>query len=404
MSVGTKLLENYIPELDATVVSRILDAGGTILGKATCENLCMSGESFSADTGPVLNPYDITRSSGGSSSGCGALLALGEADMAVAGDQGGSIRIPSARCGVYGLKPTYGLVPCTGSFYSEMTLDHIGPMARSAADVALMLEVIAGPDELDPRQPSIPSTNYTEALAGGVSGLHIGVVDEGFGWPGISEPDVDHAVRDAASAFERLGCTVTDISVPWHRDGTHIFRPIALEGGVANGIRGNGMGDNWKGHYVVSLIEAFGRATANRTSQLPVTVKIAMLTAEYMRRHYQGRHYAEAQNARRLLTKAYDAALRSFDALLMPTVPYQAIRIPTSPSPDEYMTLAVGMDLNTCPFNLTGHPAMSVPCAMSNGLPVGMMLIARHGNDATLLRLADVFQRRVFSPPRPTRA
>jgi amidase len=169
MMNGTRLLEGFVPNIDATVVTRILDAGGTILGKAVCESLCFSGGSHTSDTGPVRNPHDPTRTTGGSSSGSGALVASRAVDMAIGGDQGGSIRIPSAWCGIYGIKPTWGLVPYTGAFPIELTIDHLGPMARSAADCALMLEVIAGPDGLDPRQSAgLASTAYTRALTGDI--------------------------------------------------------------------------------------------------------------------------------------------------------------------------------------------------------------------------------------------
>src|SRR5947209_14263832 len=152
MMNGSAALEGYTPEFDATIVTRILDAGGEIVGKAVCEHLCFSGSSFTSDTGPVHNPHDPTRSAGGSSSGSAALVAAGEVEMAIGCDQGGSIRIPSSWSGAYGLKPTYGLVPYTGVFPIELTLDHAGPIAGTVADVAGLLQVIAGEDQLDPRQ------------------------------------------------------------------------------------------------------------------------------------------------------------------------------------------------------------------------------------------------------------
>ena len=198
MMNGSNVLEGYVPDVDATVVTRILDAGGEIVGKAVCESLCFSGGSHTSDTGPVLNPHDPTRSAGGSSSGSAALVVAGECDMAMGGDQGGSIRIPSSYCGAVGHKPTYGLVPYTGVFPIELTLDHTGPIARTAADAALLLEVIAGPDGLDPRQPpGLRTETYTKSLTGDAKGLRIGIVNEGFGWPN-SEPDVEAMVREAA--------------------------------------------------------------------------------------------------------------------------------------------------------------------------------------------------------------
>src|SRR5437879_6660860 len=188
MMNGSNVLEGYVPDVDATIVTRILDAGGEIVGKAVCEHLCFSGGSHTSDTGPVLNPHDPKRSAGGSSSGSAALVAVGECDMAIGGDQGGSIRIPSSFSGAVGLKPTYGLVPYTGVFPIELTLDHTGPIARTAADCARLLEAIAGPDGLDPRQSGmVRKEPYTQKLPGDARGVRIGIVKEGFGWPN-SEP------------------------------------------------------------------------------------------------------------------------------------------------------------------------------------------------------------------------
>jgi amidase len=291
MMNGTVALEGYVPEVDATLVTRILDAGGAILGKAVCESLCFSGGSHTSDTGPVRNPYDAGRSAGGSSSGSAALVSAGDVDMAIGGDQGGSVRIPSCWCGAYGLKPTYGLVPYTGVFPIELTLDHVGPMARSTADAALLLEAIAGPDGLDPRQGMAPRpTPYVQALSGDVRGLRIGIVAEGFGWGTLSEPDVDEAVRDAANQFSSLGCTVGTVSIPWHRDGPSVWTPIAVEGATALMVAGNSMGTNWKGHYTTSLLDVYAHGRRNRARDLSETVKMTVLTGQYMLDVYHG-HY-----------------------------------------------------------------------------------------------------------------
>src|SRR5215467_1887183 len=161
MMNGSTILEGYIPEIDATIVTRILDAGGTIAGKAHCEFFCLSGGSHTGAAGPVHNPRRMGHSAGGSSSGSAALVAAGEVDMAIGGDQGGSIRIPASFCGIYGMKPTHGLVPYTGIMPIELTLDHTGPMTASVASNALLLEILAGPDGLDPRQINIRTDRYT---------------------------------------------------------------------------------------------------------------------------------------------------------------------------------------------------------------------------------------------------
>src|SRR3981189_1701987 len=218
MMNGASPLEGYIPDLDATIVTRILDAGGTMLGKTHCEYFCFSGGSHTNATGPTHNPHKMGYSAGGSSSGSGVVVATGEVDMAIGGDQGGSIRMPGSWCGIYGMKGTHGLVPYTGVMPIEITLDHTGPMTATVRDHALLLEVRAGADGLDPRQNAPKVANYTEALGGGVKDLSIGVVKEGFGHAN-SERDVDAKVKGGAEMLRKLGATVDEISVPMHALG-----------------------------------------------------------------------------------------------------------------------------------------------------------------------------------------
>src|SRR5213594_2411965 len=215
MMNGASTLEGYVPNVDATIVTRILDAGGTILGKAHCEYFCLSGGSHTNAAGPVHNPHKMGYSAGGSSSGSAVLVALGEADMAIGGDQGGSIRMPASFCGIYGMKPTHGLVPYTGIMPIEVYVDHTGPMTATVTDNALLLEVIAGPDGYDPRQYAPKVHPYSQLVDGGVDGLRIGVVKEGFGHPN-SEPAVDAKVRQAAELFKKLGAKVDEVSIPAH--------------------------------------------------------------------------------------------------------------------------------------------------------------------------------------------
>src|SRR2546425_1642318 len=203
MMNGASTLEGYVPDFDATVVSRILDEGGEIAGKAHCEYFCLSGGSHTNATGPVHNPHRMGYSAGGSSWGSAVLVALGEVDMAIGGDQGGSIRMPASFCGIYGMKPTHGLVPYTGIMPIEIYVDHTGPMTATVRDNALLLEVIAGPDGYDPRQYSPKVHRYTESLGAGIDGLRIALVKEGFGLP-KSERDVDAKVRRAAEILGKL--------------------------------------------------------------------------------------------------------------------------------------------------------------------------------------------------------
>jgi amidase len=315
MMNGASTLEGYTPDLDATIVTRILDAGGTILGKAHCEFFCLSGGSHTGALGPVHNPYKMGYSAGGSSSGSGVLVAVGEADMAIGGDQGGSIRMPSSFCGIYGMKATHGLVPYTGVMPIESTIDHTGPMTKTVSDNALLLEALAGADGLDPRQYAPKVAEYTKALGKGAKGLKIGVVKEGFGHPN-SESEVDERVKAGAAHFARLGATVEEISLPMHSVGPVIWTPVALEGLQAQMMRGNGMGFNWKGLYTTSLLDAHS-AWRTRANELSDSLKISMFVGEYFIKHYRGHYYAKAQNLARKLKAAYGAALGKYDLLLM---------------------------------------------------------------------------------------
>jgi amidase len=392
MMNGSRVLEGYVPDIDATVVTRILDAGGRILGKAACEDLCFSGGSHTHKLGPIRNPRRPTHSAGGSSAGSGALLAAGEVDMALGGDQGGSIRMPSAWCGVYGLKATHGLIPYTGVFPIELTIDHCGPMANTVADVALLLSVIAGVDGMDPRQIGTRTQDYLGELEGGIDGMRIAVVREGFGRP-ESEEVVDTKVRAAATALANGGATVEEVSIPMHLDGYHIWNAIIIEGSTSLMIKGNGLGTSWDGYYTTSLLDAYARGWRSRPNDMSETVKLVLFVGEYFQRYYHGRYYAKAQNLRRDLRKAYDEVLDRYDLLLMPTIPFRAPQIPAADcSREEYVGRALDMLANTCPFDVSGHPAMSVPCGMADDLPVGMMLIGKRYDDAKVLRGARTFE------------
>jgi amidase len=392
MLIGTAFLEGYAPDVDATVVERILDAGGEIAGKAVCEYYCVSGGSHTSASGPVHNPRCPGYSAGGSSSGSAALVAAGEVDMAIGGDQAGSIRIPASYCGIVGLKPTYGLVPYTGIGALEITLDTCGPMTASVADNALMLEAIAGPDGLDSRQRDVKVTSYTAALDGGVRGLRIGVLTEGFGHHN-SETDVDAKVRAAAELFSSLGATVSDVSVPMHALGLPIWAGIRNDSCTITLLATNGAGIAHEGLYVTSLGDAAARWREN-VDDFADTLKIACIMGKYTIDRYGGRYYGKAQNLRRRLRAAYDEALRTHDLLLMPTTAIKATPLPAKDAgPEEITRRSWEAIRNTSPFNATGHPAISIPCGLGDGRPIGLMLVGRHWDEATIYRAANAFER-----------
>lgn len=405
MMNGSRTVEGYVPATDATVVTRLLAAGATIAGKAVCEDLCFSGGSHTSKTGPVRNPWDTTRSAGGSSSGSAALVASGEVDLAIGGDQGGSIRMPSAFCGTVGHKPTFGLVPYTGAFPIEQSIDHLGPIARTVADAALALNVLAGPDGLDPRQPdSVSPVDYLAALQEPATGLRIGVLTEGFGLTN-SEPEVDATVRDAIATLEGAGLVAEEVSIPWHRHGTAIWDVISVEGATVQMVEGNGYGLNWKGYYDPDLIAHYGRQWREDPSAFSETVKLVMLAGKHALGTEHGRHYAMARALEASLRAAYDTALETYDVLVLPTVPIRASVIPgPDASVEEVLSRALEMIANTCPFDVTGHPACSVPAGLADGLPVGLMIVGKMFDDATVLRVAQALETAVGGFPMPTAA
>ncbi|MGH7414735.1 MAG: amidase [Candidatus Rokuibacteriota bacterium] len=391
MMNGASTLEGYTPEIDATIVTRILDAGGTVVGKAHCEYFCLSGGSHTNATGPVHNPHKMGYSAGGSSSGSAVLVALREVDMAIGGDQGGSIRMPASFCGIYGMKPTHGLVPYTGIMPIEIYVDHTGPMTGTVRDNALLLEVIAGADGYDPRQYSPKVHSYPEALGRGVDGLKIGLVKEGFGLPN-SERDVDAKVRKAGELLGKLGAKVTEVSIPWHTLAGALWLPIGVEGLTQTMMWGDGYGLSRPDLYVASLMD-FHRGWRQRANELSETTKLFTLLGTYIHQQHGSRYYGKAMNITRRLVTAYDAVLAQHDLLMMPTTPMKAPPMPKPGAPrEEVVQRALEMITNTAPFDISHHPAMAIPCGMSDGLPVSMMLVGKHWDEPMIYRAAAAFE------------
>ncbi len=403
MMNGSATVAGYVPRRDATVVTRLLAAGAVITGKAVCEDLCFSGGSHTSRTGPVRNPWDRSRTAGGSSSGSAALVASGAADLALGGDQGGSIRIPSSFCGTVGHKPTHGLVPYTGAFPIENTLDPLGPITRTVRDAALMLGVLAGPDGLDPRQRAgVPAQDYLAGLDDGVAGLRIGVLAEGFGHPGLSQPAVEETVRAAIARLAEAGADVREVSVPWHRDAMHVWTVIGTDGVVGQMVDGNAFGMNWPGRYDPELMAHYARGRREHADEIPETVKAAIFAGRYAIDRYGGRYYAMARNLALDLTAAYDAALAGVDVLVLPTLPIVASVIPPpGASREESIARSTEMIVNTAPFDVSGHPATSVPAGLADGLPAGLMIVGRHFGDATCLRVARAWEAAAGGFPAP---
>lgn len=388
LSAGSDLLTDYTPDRDATVVERVLQAGASIVGTTVCESLALSGNSHTSDHGPTRNPYDTERSSGGSSNGSAVAVALGEADIALGGDQGGSVRMPASWVGIVGHKPTHGLIPYTGCFPFDKTVDHVGLLARHVRDVALTLDAVAGPDDLDPlalTEP--PAQGYAAALESDAGDLSIGVLMEGFGQPG-ADPEVDRAVRDAALALREASCTVADVSVPAHLDGLAIAAGVSVQG-YSDTMRTRVEHASWFHEHLPGITEHLRRGFAERFGMLPPNVLRYLFLGDHYSETEREHFYRRARILNRHLRAEYDSALEEYDVLCMPATITTAQPIPgPGAGMVEYVNAAAEAIANTAGFNATGHPAISVPCGMVNGLPVGLMIVGRRGQDDVVLRVA----------------
>ena len=391
MTLGSKLFDGYVPTTDATIVTRLLDAGASITAKLNMEDMAFSGSGELSATGPVLNPHSEDHIAGGSSSGSAAAVVNGDVDVAIGGDQGGSIRIPASWCGAVGHKPTHSLVPYTGIAGLGRSFDHAGPICTSVEDCARVLDAIAGKDPLDPRQGEVPTEDYKASLGGTPGEVSVGVLAEGFGHE-ASEVGVDDAVHEALSAFESAGAEVTEVSVPMHLDGPAIWTAVANEATAAT-VNAEGLGHFGKGYYDTGFADYFGKARRAHADDYLTTVKLTLIVGQYLADEYRGHYYAKGQNLSRVLAERYDEALADVDVLAMPTTPQTAHEAREDLTRLEVIERALNMLPNTSPFDVTGHPAVSVPCGESDGLPVGLMLVGERFDDATVLRAAEAFER-----------
>ncbi|KAJ4400373.1 hypothetical protein N0V91_008729 [Didymella pomorum] len=408
MLLGTNFIKGYVPDCDATVTTRILEAGGHILGKAVCENLCHSATSHSSGTGVVENPIAKGYSSGGSSSGSGVLVALGEVDGAIGADQGGSIRVPAANCGIVGFKPTFGLVPYTGSGSNEPTNDHLGPMTRTVLENALLLEAIAGNDNIDDRSFAAPSPSDSPAyssiekmsLEKPLAGKRIGVIAESLTTPAM-DLRVVKTFNTAVQQFVELGATIEQISIPIHSKGAAIWTGISKVGGALAKTSGS---FGRRGHQMLGLNALFSGMKQENWDEAYASTKNIYLNGFYAVENFP-LLLSKATNLSRQLRDAYDAALGGYDVLLTPTLPYVATsHAAPDAAPLEQITKQIGLTSNTAPFNQSGHPVLALPIGMlevlegpgvADGvkLPVSMQVIGKWWDEMTVFECALAWER-----------
>ncbi len=328
MSFGTFALDGFTPDFDATVVTRVLQSGGRVIGKNVMNGLSGGFGSGGGvgDYGRPRNPHNPEHVTGGSSSGSGAAVAAGQVDISFGGDQGGSIRSPASYCGIVGLKPTFGLISHFGiGFGSDQSIDYTGPMARTVEDAAAALQATAGFDPYDPRQRyGVPDRmDVLSGLTNGVEGLRVGILEEGFEY---ASPEVRDVVLTAVDEFEKLGATVRKVHVAVHNEVRTAMQALGAEGGLAV-FKTGFYGAFTRSYYPASLLAAINELWTEHADVLSPRTRMNLILGELARKNYGGRVYAKAQNVRPTIIKAYDDALAEVDVLVMPTSMTPAPRI-----------------------------------------------------------------------------
>jgi amidase len=378
----------FVPVEDACVVERLLDAGAVIVGKLNMDDFGSAGTGEASAFGPVLNPIDPGRSAGGSSSGAGAAVASGQIDLALGVDQGGSARIPAAFCGVVSLKPTHGLLPSHGVTHIDHTLDAVSPVARTVHIIATALDVMAGADWRDPQwvRGAIPASRATDEMGGGVAGMTIGLVQESVD-ARACDPAVIAGLEGAQAAWAAAGATIRRVSIPLWPIAWPI--EVALISQLAWGMaQSEGQGWGHLGYVDTERSRHFALSRRLEGDSYPPFYKVWMLVGRYLHERYFSAYLGKALNLRAALRAQVDAALGECDLLVTPTAVGVAPLLSVPPVPEmEILARGTTMSHNTCPFNLTGHPALAVPSGTDdNGLPVSVQIVARHFEDARAIR------------------
>ncbi|HVH06616.1 MAG TPA: Asp-tRNA(Asn)/Glu-tRNA(Gln) amidotransferase subunit GatA [Myxococcota bacterium] len=385
---ASRILAGYVSPFDATAVARLRASGAIVVGRANMDEFAMGSSTEHSCHGPTRNPWDPTRSPGGSSGGPAAAVAAGIVPLAFGSDTGGSIRQPASFTGIAGLKPTYGRVSRYGLVAFASSLDQIGPLARTAADCAAALDVISGRDACDSTSLPEPATRAADALTGDVAGQTIGLPREYLGGAGC-DPEVARAVEDGARELEKAGATLRPVSLPHTRLAVATYYLICTAEASSNLARFDGVRYGRRAPGAASLTEMYERS---RSEGFGREVKRRILLGTYvLSAGYYDAYYRKAQQVRALLRRDFAEAFAQCDVLVTPTAPETAFAIGERTEDPLKMYLS---DVFTVSVNLAGVPAISVPCGFARRLPIGLQLIGRPGADATVLRIADAFQRR----------
>jgi aspartyl-tRNA(Asn)/glutamyl-tRNA(Gln) amidotransferase subunit A len=382
---ASRILDNFIPPYDSTVVAKVRSAGAVITGKTNLDEFAMGSSAENSAFFPTRNPWHLERVPGGSSGGSAASVAADQCIAALGTDTGGSIRQPAAFCGISGLKPTYGRVSRYGVIAFASSMDQVGPMTKDVRDCALLLEAISGHDPADSTSVNCPVPSYSKSLTGDIAGLRLGVPKEYF-TSGLQRT-VAEAVMNAIRQLEKCGAIIEEVSLPHTEYAVAVYYIIATAEASSNLARYDGMryghraaGSDLAETYMLSRAEGFG----------PEVKRRIMLGTYALSAGYYDEYYLKAQKVRALVHRDFDAAFKYCDAIITPTSPTTAFKISEKIENPLQMYLS---DICTISINLAGVPAISVPCGLDGeGLPIGMQIIGKHFDEATILRIAYAYE------------
>jgi aspartyl-tRNA(Asn)/glutamyl-tRNA(Gln) amidotransferase subunit A len=386
-TAASKMLENYVPPYQATVIEKLIDAGAVIIGKTNLDDCAMGSSTENSAFGPTHNPYDLKRVSGGSSGGSAAAVAAGQAVVALGSDTGGSVRQPAALCGVVGMKPTYGLVSRWGLVAFASSLDQIGPFARTTEDAALTLSIISGHDQRDSTSIKSGYPDLLKQLDAGIKGMRVGVIKE------LMEAEIDAEVATAIKAtikvLQDLGAVVDEVSLPNSKHALPVYYIIASAEASANLARYDGVK---YGYSAPGAKDMLSLHCATREEGFGLEVRRRIMLGTYaLSSGYYDAYYKKAQQVRRLIKDDFDRAFSKHDVLLSPTSPTTAFEIGAKADDPIQMYLS---DIATLPAPLAGIPGISIPCGFDGKrLPIGLQLLGPALGDAVILKTAHAFEK-----------
>ncbi|MCX7969149.1 MAG: Asp-tRNA(Asn)/Glu-tRNA(Gln) amidotransferase subunit GatA [Armatimonadetes bacterium] len=383
---ASKILYNFVPPYDATVVVKLKEAGAVFVGKTNMDEFAMGSSTEFSGFFPTRNPWDLERVPGGSSGGSAAAVAAGECLAALGSDTGGSIRQPAAFCGIVGMKPTYGRVSRFGLIAFASSLDQIGPMTRDVTDCALLLKVIAGHDLQDSTSIPQPVPDYKQALVDDVKGMKIGLPKEYFG-EGI-DPQVADMVMKAAKQLEDAGAELIELSLPTTEHALATYYIIAPAEASSNLARYDGVQYGYRAQVSEDIVAMYSRT---RSEGFGHEVKHRIMLGTYtLSAGYYDAYYLRAAKVRTLIRRDFEQAFQKCDVLLTPTSPVPPFKLGERTDDPLLMKMS---DLCTIPANMAGLPAISVPCGFLDGLPIGLQFIGKVLDETTILRVAYTYEK-----------